>query len=71
MTDDAFPTIFPNLPKYLSSQSSVTKRIDPQERKRKYHELENKKYENWLEEDTFNNLDEIIDQTSKFRNEQW
>lgn len=60
LTNDAFPSIFPNLPKYLTSYSSSVERNDPQERKRKYYEMENEKYENWLTEDYFNSLTPYI-----------
>lgn len=71
LTNDAFPSIFPNLPKYLTLNSSSVERNNPQERKRKYYEMENEKYENWLREDNFNSLEEVFLNQRKFRHEDW
>ena len=71
LTVDAFPSIFPNLPKYLTSTMAAMKRNDPQERKRKYCETENQKFENWLTEDNFKTLEEVVLNQTKFRNEGW
>jgi hypothetical protein len=60
LTKDAYPSIFPSLPKHLTSIPPV-KRTDPEARKATFIEKENLEADQeWLLNDTFQNLNDVI-----------
>lgn len=59
LTSDAVPTIFPNLPKYLS-KPTVTVRTNPEARREKHIASVNKKYELWEKSDVINNFEVLV-----------
>lgn len=63
LKDRAVPTIFKNLPKYLSTSTPPSKR-DPEERGNLKEKIE-ENYENWLNNDIIPNFENFKEQTSK------
>ena len=52
LKSDAVPSIFPNLPSYLSDNKVSTVRASPSTRKRRYEDYENSRQEAWINRDT-------------------
>lgn len=58
LTNDAYPTIFPNQPKYMSKETPPA-RTNPQKRKDKVSERDELKFQTWMANDTINSFDEF------------
>ncbi|KAK3866074.1 hypothetical protein Pcinc_028365 [Petrolisthes cinctipes] len=60
LAKDAFPTIFPNQPKYLSKEAPPA-RTNPQERKDKMLARDEVQFQVWMENDMINSFEEFGD----------
>lgn len=60
LVDNAIPSLFSNLPSYLSSPSSTNPRTDPDQRRENIRYRENEQIDNFLNEDLIPSFDKLI-----------
>ena len=70
LKSDAVPSIFPNVPKYLTRDNPVHRK-DPEERRNAHIEYQNQKYSQWLLDDKILNVDHILNNKSKYNHSDW
>jgi hypothetical protein len=62
---DAYPSIFPNVPSYLSEEPTV-KRKAPESRRAEMDARDEQFFQNWLSTDKINSFDELCDKMDAF-----
>ena len=64
LKSDAVPSLFPNLPAYLSDTQPAT-RASPSKRKRKYEELQNALQDEWINADRINSYEDLLNKMNE------
>jgi hypothetical protein len=70
LTDDAFPSLFPNCPSYMSSEPP-TKRRRPDERREEAVKRDESVYQQWKEADKIKDFTDFTQNINKHVGEKW
>lgn len=65
LTDDAYPSLFPNTPFYLSSEPQV-KRRKPEDRKQEQQQRSEKQFEEWMISDQILDFTSLVNKLPEF-----